>query len=152
MRVSVPCGKLIRRARKIAKHLGSATLLPEHFMLVLAKTRNAATRFLVRAGIALKEMRTAVLGEILKEPRSTLNAEPFQSDRWNIVMTRAATLAKNGKRNSIGTFDVLAAFAETDGVIEWIFDVCKAAFAAIRQFIESLVTRERRYADPLAIA
>ena len=151
MRVSQPCAKVIRRARKIAKHLGSLVLLPEHFILGMLKMKNTATRFLRKAGIALGEVRKAFFKEIprFKEHKGI---EPRQSNAWNIVMSRAASLAENGKRNSIGTFDVFAAFTETDGIFECIFEACKVAFATIRQFLAELVTSERRYADKVAIA
>lgn len=151
MRVSEPCAKVIRRARKIAKHLGSLALLPEHFMLGMLKMKNTATRFLRRAGVALKEVRAAFLKEI---PRSKEHkgVGPYQSDTWNFVMKRAALHAASGKRNSIGTFDVFAACTEADGIFEFISEACKAAFTTIRQFLQNLVTRERRYADPLATA
>lgn len=151
MRVSEPCAKVIRRARKIAKHFGSLVLLPEHFILGMLKMKNTATRFLRKAGIALKEVRKAFLKEIphYKEHKGM---EPRQSNAWNIVMNRAATHAENGKRKSIGTFDVFAAFTETDGIFECIFEACHAVFSRIREFLAELVIGERRYADPLAIA
>lgn len=145
MRVSEPCARAIRRAKKIAKFLGSVTLMPEHFMIAMIKTKNAATRFLRKAGIALREVRAACLKEI---PRSKEyeGTEPCRSDSWNTVIGRAATLAQNGKRNSIGIFDVFAAFTETNGIFACISDACEAAVSMIRQFLEYLVVSERKYA------
>lgn len=151
MRVSQPCAKAIRRARTIARHLGSLVLLPEHFILGMLKMKNTATRFLRKAGITMNEVRKAFFTEIprFKEHKGI---EPRQSNAWNIVMCRAASLATSGKRNSIGTFDVFAAFTETDGIFECIFETCKVAFSLIRQFLADLVTNERRYASKAALA
>lgn len=151
MQVSQPCAKVIRRARKIAKHLGSLVLLPEHFILGMLKMKNTATRFLRKAGIAISEVRKAFFKEI-PQYKEHKGIEARQSNAWNIVMSRAASFAKNGRRNSIGTFDVFAAFTETDGIFECIFEACKVAFSLIRQFLDNLVISERRYASTTAIA
>ena len=123
--------------------------MPEHFMIAMLKTKNAATRFLRRAGIVLKEVRNACLKDI-HQSKDYRGMEPCRSDSWNTVMGRAATLAQNGKRNSIGIFDVFAAFAETNGIVECVFEACHAAYSAIRQFLTNLVKQEQEYANPLA--
>jgi ATP-dependent Clp protease ATP-binding subunit ClpA len=148
MPLSVPCAKAIARAKKIARFLGSFTILPEHFILAVLETKNAVTRFLRNNGILKRRLRAEAIGEIMREPRSEQRPEPMKSNRWNMVMARAAMIAKEGKRNSIGCFDVFAAFAQTDGLIECFFEACSAAYQKISEFLASLVAQERRYATP----
>lgn len=146
MHVSSPCAQAIARARKIARFLGSMTILPEHFLLAVIETNNAVTRFLRAKGIRRRYLRAETLAEVVKEPRSPGRAEPMKSNRWNIVMARAAMIAQAGNRNSIGCFDVFAAFSQTDGLLECFFEACAVAFTAIKDFLVSLIAQERQYA------
>lgn len=148
MHLSAPCAKAIARARKIARFLGSITILPEHFLLAVMETKNAVTRFLRAKGISRRGLRAEAIEEITREPRSAERTEPTKSNRWNMIMARAAMIAKAGNRNSIGCFDIFAACSETDGLIECFFESCQVALTAIKDFLMSLVAQERHYAAP----
>lgn len=144
---SMTCQKAIRRAISVARATGSATLMPEHFILAMLYGNNSATRCLRKIGAPIIEMRNAWIKRLPNEAK-VKHTEVHSSMEWNLVMNQARKKAQEGKCESVNVLHVFVAIIDIDSVIKDVLETFHIAWKTICQFLARLTESTRAYLTP----